>query len=90
MILLQNEKVSLRALEPKDVDLLFDLENDVSLWKYSNRSQPYSRDLLQKYIANAHKDIFEIRQIKFTIIIDNDIAVGFIDLFDFEPLHHTT
>lgn len=88
MIHLQNEKVSLRAIEPKDIDLLFDLENDVDLWKYSNRSQPYSRDLLQKYIANAHKDIFEIRQIKFTICIDDDIAVGFIDLFDFEPLHH--
>ena len=57
---LQNEKVSLRAVEPKDIDLLFDLENDVSLWKYSNRLQPYSRDLLQKYIANVHKDIFEI------------------------------
>ncbi|MEC7173004.1 MAG: GNAT family N-acetyltransferase [Bacteroidota bacterium] len=88
MITLQNEKVSLRAIEPKDIDLLFDLENDVTLWKYSNRSQPYSRDLLQKYITNAHKDIFEIRQIKFTICIDEDIAVGFIDLFDFEPLHH--
>ena len=85
---LQNEKVSLRAVEPKDIDLLFDLENDVSLWKYSNRLQPYSRDLLQKYIANAHKDIFEIRQIKFTITVDDDIPVGFIDLFDFEPSHH--
>lgn len=88
MIQLQNEILSLRALEPGDIDLLFDLENDVELWKYSNRTQPYSRDLLQKYIANAHKDIFEVRQIKFTITAQNDTAVGFIDLFDYEPLHH--
>lgn len=86
-MILQNDKVRLRAIERKDIDLLFDLENNVDLWKYSNRSQPYSRDLLQKYIANSHRDIFEIRQIKFTISIDKDVAVGFIDLFDFEPLH---
>ena len=66
---LQNEKVSLRAVEPEDIDLLFDLENDISLWKYSNRLQPYSRDLLQKYIANAHKDIFEIRQINLLFVL---------------------
>ena len=76
------------ALEPRDIVLLFDLENDVELWKYSNRNQPYSKDLLQNYIANSHKDIFETRQIKFTISTMEDIAVGFIDLFDFEPLHH--
>ena len=88
MIRLQNKLISLRALEPRDSELLFDLENDVELWKYSNRNQPYSKDLLQNYIANSHKDIFETRQIKFTISTMEDIAVGFIDLFDFEPLHH--
>ena len=88
MIRLQNKLISLRALEPRDIELLFDLENDVELWKYSNRTQPYSKDLLQNYIANSHKDIFETRQIKFAISTMEDIAVGFIDLFDFEPLHH--
>ena len=88
MIQLQNETVRLRAIEPEDINLLFSLENDIEFWKYSNRSHPYSRDLLQNYISNAHKDIFEVRQIKFTIIGQGDNAVGFIDLFDFEPLHH--
>ena len=88
MIQLRNEIVSLRAIEPEDISLLFDIENDIELWKYSNRSQPYSRDLLNNYISNAQKDIFEIRQIKFTISGQDGNAVGFIDLFDFEPLHH--
>ena len=68
MIQLQNETVRFRAIEPEDINLLFSLENDIEFWKYSNRSHPYSRDLLQNYISNAHKDIFEVRQIKFTII----------------------
>mgnify|MGYP003327353414 CR=1 FL=1 len=42
MTQLENKDVILRAIEPEDIDLLFELENDTDLWKYSNRSQPYS------------------------------------------------
>ena len=84
---LQNDDVTLRALEPEDIDLLFELENDIDLWKYSNRSQPYSKHLLKNYITNAHKHILEFRQIKFTITIANNHPIGFVDLFDYEPLH---
>ena len=88
MINYQNDLVTLRALEPDDLDFLFDAENDTDLWKYSNRFHPYSKSLLNKYITNAHKDVFETRQIKFTITDKERNAIGFIDLFDFEPLHH--
>ena len=87
MMQLQNEDVTLRAIEPEDIELLFELENDTDLWKYSNRSQPYSKHLLKNYITNAHKHILEFRQIKFTITIDNNQPIGFVDLFDYEPLH---
>mgnify|MGYP003303429864 FL=1 len=88
MINYQNDFVSIRALEPVDLDFLFDTENDTKLWKYSNRFHPYSKSLLNSYIANADKDIFETRQIKFTITNKQKHAIGFIELFDFEPLHH--
>ena len=70
------------------MDFLFDTENDTELWKYSNRFHPYSKRLLNSYIANANKDIFETRQIKFAITNKQGRAIGFIDLFNFEPLHH--
>ena len=88
MINYQNDLVTLRALEPEDLDFLFDTENDTELWKYSNRFHPYSKRLLNSYIANANKDIFETRQIKFAITNKQGRAIGFIDLFNFEPLHH--
>ena len=88
MINYQNDLVTLRALEPDDLDFLFDAENDTELWKYSNRFHPYSKSLLNNYITNAHKDVFETRQIKFTITDKERNAIGFTDLFDFEPLHH--
>tara|TARA_X000001036_G_scaffold132881_1_gene125749 strand:- start:1097 stop:1615 length:519 start_codon:yes stop_codon:yes gene_type:complete len=88
MINYQNDLVTLRALEPEDLDFLFDTENDTELWKYSNRFHPYSKRLLNSYIANANKDIFETRQIKLAITDKQGRAIGFIDLFNFEPLHH--
>jgi diamine N-acetyltransferase len=88
MNLIKNDILSLRAVEPEDIDALFKVENNLELWKYSNRSQPYSKDLLQNYISNAHKGVFETRQVKFTVANLNNQPVGFIDLFDFEPLHH--
>ena len=84
----QKEVISLRAIEPSDIDFLFAIENDVSLWKYSNRSSPYSKNLLIDYIINSGRDIFETKQLKFTIVNKNNVPVGFIDLFDFDPLNH--
>ena len=43
MINYQNDFVTIRALEPDDLDFLFDTENDTKLWKYSNRFHPYSK-----------------------------------------------
>ena len=79
--------VFLRALEPTDIEVLLEIENNSSHWKYSNRTEPYSRDLFQKYINQQSQDIFEVKQKRFVITNSKLNALGFIDLFDFEPLH---
>ncbi|MFZ9074735.1 MAG: GNAT family N-acetyltransferase [Flavobacteriaceae bacterium] len=81
------EGIFLRALEPEDLEVLLQLENDSSLWKYSNRTEPFSRDLLQKYIDQQHQDIFEVKQKRFVVSYPDQTPIGFVDLFDFEPLH---
>ena len=81
------EGIFLRALEPEDLEVLLELENDSSLWKYSNRTEPFSRDLLQKYIDQQHQDIFEVKQKRFVVSYPDQTPIGFVDLFDFEPLH---
>ncbi|MEE3034832.1 MAG: GNAT family protein [Bacteroidota bacterium] len=87
MVKKTKEDINLRALEPSDIDFLFNVENDIDLWKYSNRSTPYSKHILSDYIKNSSKDIFESRQIKFAISDSKNKPVGFIDLYDFEPMH---
>ena len=78
--------IILRALEPEDLNFLYQIENDMSLWHLSNTQQAFSADLLKRYIAEADRDIYEAKQYRFTIeIVDNQQIVGFVDLFDFDP-----
>ena len=81
------DKISLRALEPSDIEVLLKVENDDRYWKYANRTEPYSRNLLQKYIEQQKQDIFEVRQKRFAISLETIDILGFIDIFDFEPIH---
>ena len=80
--------IFLRALEPTDLDFLYLLENDETLWEVSNTVTPYSRFVLKQYLENAHRDIYEIKQLRLVICSNaSEEVLGFIDLFDFEPKH---
>ena len=85
MITLQGEKILLRALEPEDLEFIYLLENDESIWNVSNTQTPYSKFLIRQYLKNAHKDIYEAKQLRLAICKNNSqTAIGLIDLFDFD------
>lgn len=84
---LKGEICFLRALEPLDIDFLFNTENDEQFWEISGTQAPYSKHILQKYIDNAHQNIYEAKQFRFVIAKNNNTPVGLIDLFDFNPQH---
>jgi diamine N-acetyltransferase len=88
MITLKGKNIQLRALEPEDLQFLFDTENDESFWEVSNTQTPFSKSLLKQYLENAHLDIFEAKQLRLIIQENsNKKPVGIIDLFDFNPQH---
>lgn len=85
---LENNRIQLRAVEPEDLEYLFHWENDPELWQLSNTLSPFSRYTLKKYIESAAADIFEAKQLRLMIERKLDgIAIGTIDLFDYEPFH---
>lgn len=84
MLTLKGKDIYLRALEPEDLDFVHAIENHESVWEISNTQTPYSRFLIKQYLENAHKDIFEVKQLRLVISNYNDIALGMIDLFDFD------
>ncbi len=86
MVTLQGENIYLRALEPEDLEFVYAIENDESIWEVSNTQTPYSRFLIRQYLENAHQDIYEAKQLRLVICKNQDFeAVGLIDLFDFDP-----
>lgn len=85
MLTLKGDKVYLRALEPDDLDFLFSIENDEQFWEVSATSAPFSRYLLKQYLQNSHKDIYEVKQLRLVISQYDEVPLGFIDIFDFDP-----
>lgn len=85
---LQGKHIKLRALEPEDLEFLFQIENNESFWEVSHTQTPFSKFLLKQYLENAHLDIFEAKQLRLVIEeTKSEKPVGMIDLFDFNPQH---
>jgi diamine N-acetyltransferase len=84
MITLRGEHIYLRALEPEDLEFIHTIENDESVWEISNTITPYSKFLIKQYLKQSHKDIFEVKQLRLVISSYDDVALGMIDLFDFD------
>jgi diamine N-acetyltransferase len=87
---MQSAKVLLRAVEPSDIDFIFQLENDTSNWHVSNTLAPFSRYTIEQYVLNSEQDIFTQKQLRLIIEAKDQIEpkrIGCIDLFDFDPLH---
>jgi diamine N-acetyltransferase len=89
--ILKGKRLHLRAVEPTDIDLLYQWENDPSIWKVSNTVSPYSRFQIEEYVMNVQNDIYSSKQLRLMIVGQSgDIrgkAIGAIDLFDFDPFH---
>jgi diamine N-acetyltransferase len=82
------EKIRLRAIEPEDLELLYEWENSGTYWVISNTVSPFSRFTLKRYIENSHKSIFETGQLRLMIDhIDDNKTIGTIDIFEFDPFH---
>jgi len=81
--------IRLRALEPKDIDILYQWENDQKLWSFGCTTAPFSRHVLDLYIENSHHDIYTTGQLRFMIdtINAHPQTIGMVDLYAFEPFH---
>ena len=85
---IKGQHIYFRALEPTDVNLLYACENDMSVWRVSNTQTPYSKHVLSQYLETAYQDIYTNKQLRLVVcLLENDAAIGTIDLFEFDPTH---
>jgi len=83
------QDIRLRAIEPEDLELLYNWENNNSWWIISNTVAPFSKYTLKRYIRNSHKSIYETGQLRLMIdLIAGNQTIGTIDIFDFDPFHN--
>ncbi|MFC4722155.1 GNAT family N-acetyltransferase [Geojedonia litorea] len=84
MVTLKGKHINLRALEPEDLEFVYEIENDEAIWEFSNTIAPFSRYTIKQYLENSHKDIFEVKQLRLVITAQTNDALGLIDIFDFD------
>lgn len=80
------ENIQLRAIEPADLEMLYHWENDPAVWRVSGTMAPISRDRLARFISEQVYDLYATRQMRLIIDVEG-VAIGSVDIFDFEPLH---
>jgi len=85
MLTLKGEHIYLRALEPEDLSLIYHIENNEDNWEVSQTQTPFSKYVIKQYLENAHKDIYEVKQLRMVICSVNNDPLGLVDLFDFDP-----
>ena len=90
----EDTDIRLRALEPEDLDWLYTLENDETLWGVGCSNVPYSRYALKSYIAESRHDIYADGQLRLVAVLKaTGAVVGCVDLVDFSkksPLKMTS
>ena len=74
----------LRALEPSDIETLYLWENDPEVWRVSGTLAPVSLERIVRFIEEQNYDISASRQMRLIIEVEG-IAVGTVDIFDFDP-----
>ena len=87
MALLSSSSIRFRALEPEDLDVLYRWENNTSQWDVGSTLAPFSKYTLKRYIAESHRDIYDLKQIRFIIELYEEphTPIGVADLYDFDP-----
>lgn len=75
----------LRAIEPEDLDWFFRIENDSSMWHLGSSKEPWSRDVLRRYVEAQPGNLQRDGQLRL-ILEHQGVPVGAFDLYDYDSV----
>ena len=89
MSVLRNNTLFLRAVEPEDLDVLYEWENDTALWMKGDTINPYSRFTIKMYIERSIcENALELGQMRLMICLaGSGSVIGMIDIFDIDTIN---
>lgn len=81
-------RVRLQAMEPENLELIYEMENDPTQWDIANFSVPYSRYVIKQYMESSQCDMFADKQLRLMIVrLEDQTIIGTIDITGFLPMH---
>lgn len=87
-MILENELIRLRAVEPEDADAIWISETDSTQWLQNGMSAPLSRRIILEYALSYDADPFRDNQLRLMIEEKNcQKIIGIADLFEISPIH---
>lgn len=87
---LNSDVLRLRAVEPSDADLMWQIETDSRQWLDNGILAPYSLKKLRDYAENYDADPIRAGQIRFVVeLVDGRRPVGLADLYDISSTNRT-
>lgn len=75
--------VEIRELVFEDIDFILEIENNKDIWKVSNTTEDFTKEEIEHFIAKNTVEGLKDGQ-KRWIITKDKIAVGCLDLFDYD------
>jgi diamine N-acetyltransferase len=75
----------LRALEPSDLNWLYTLENNTTLWHLGISKEPWSKDVLSRYIESQPGNLMRDGQLRLVLEVDG-APVGALDIYDYDAI----
>ncbi|MBO5205678.1 MAG: GNAT family N-acetyltransferase [Prevotella sp.] len=82
------KRIKLRAIEPEDLELLYSIENDMSVWNVGMTNVPYSKFALNEYLLNIKYDMYADRQVRLMVDNSEGETIGIVDITDYDPRHN--
>lgn len=79
------QQVTLRAMEPEDLDMLYRIENDETMWGMTLTNVPYSRFVLHEFMSETTGDIYTDKQVRLIIENEQHQSIGLADIMKFDP-----
>lgn len=82
------KRIKLRAIEPEDLELLYSIENNMSVWNVGMTNVPYSKFALNEYLLNIKYDMYADRQVRLMVENSEGKTIGIVDITDYDPRHN--
>lgn len=77
-------RIYLRPVAIRDVEVIMEWENNPEFWEVSSTPGPFTRSEIAEFIRSS-VNVFRQNQMRWMICLHNDMPIGALDLFDFDP-----